>query len=422
MRRDIHWNGGLVFLISAAILVSSAKAEDESRTLEDHCATATPQEPETRSYSEAEWVLVEGVDYRLILCTAAGAIYLDLYETITPMTVNNFVFLAQEGYYDGTTFHRVLADFMAQGGDPTGTGRGGPGYQFADEFVGFLIFDRAGLLAMANANQPERGITGTNGSQFFITFTETRWLDHRHTIFGEVLAGMEALRSLRLCDPATCSEGDALHQAIVITDAHAVAAEMAPRAAADPAIILSAFANFFAERNITDVPYETGYWTREELLASARDMADEALQDHVLESGLEQRLTLGFETCEANYAPLRSYEGALMTFPDEASAQAALEQGYWRQKEAAGLQVAPGQMERNPSTGAVYFGEHDLCEDGLTERSWMMYRYGRALIRIEASYLREENVSGNEQHWLERAKFFYEPFFSEMIRESLWDN
>src|SRR5688572_14124487 len=119
------------------------------------------------------------------MCTDAGAIYIDLLEDFAPATVNNFVFLAQNNYYDNTIFHRVLEDFMAQGGDPTGTGSGGPGYQFRDEFAPFLTFDRPYLLAMANAG------AGTNGSQFFITTAETPHLDFRHTIFGDVLEGQE---------------------------------------------------------------------------------------------------------------------------------------------------------------------------------------------------------------------------------------
>jgi cyclophilin family peptidyl-prolyl cis-trans isomerase len=120
--------------------------------------------------------------------------------------VNNFVFLAREGFYDNTTFHRVLEDFMAQAGDPTGTGAGGPGYRFQDEIVPGLEFDRPGLLAMANAGP------GTNGSQFFITFEPVPWLDGRHTIFGEVLEGQEVLDQLTRRDPqaAPATEGDLL--------------------------------------------------------------------------------------------------------------------------------------------------------------------------------------------------------------------
>ncbi|MEZ4677684.1 MAG: peptidylprolyl isomerase [Caldilineaceae bacterium] len=143
--------------------------------------------------------------------TAKGDIKVQLFAQRAPMTVNNFVFLAREGYYNDTTFHRVLEQFMAQGGDPTGTGSGGPGYQFADEFDPSLTFDRGGLLAMANAGP------GTNGSQFFLTFAPTEWLNNRHTIFGEVVEGMDVLNSLTLRDPnaAPDFEGDTLYTVII---------------------------------------------------------------------------------------------------------------------------------------------------------------------------------------------------------------
>lgn len=133
--------------------------------------------------------------YEAIIQTERGDIRLRLFDDAAPLTVNNFVFLAEQGFYDDTTFHRVLPDFMAQAGDPTGSGAGGPGYQFADEVNNGLVFDRRGLLAMANAGP------GTNGSQFFITFAPTPWLDNRHTIFGEVIAGDEVLSNLTLRDP-----------------------------------------------------------------------------------------------------------------------------------------------------------------------------------------------------------------------------
>jgi cyclophilin family peptidyl-prolyl cis-trans isomerase len=127
--------------------------------------------------------------------TEKGDIVVELFANRAPMTVNNLVFLAREGFYDGTIFHRVLEGFMAQGGDPTGTGMGGPGYRFADEIVSNLTFDEAGLLAMANSGP------ATNGSQFFITFEPTPWLDGRHTIFGKVVEGMDVLMSLTRRDP-----------------------------------------------------------------------------------------------------------------------------------------------------------------------------------------------------------------------------
>ena len=113
------------------------------------------------------------------------------------MTVENFINLARSGFYDGTTFHRVIAGFMAQGGDPTGTGRGGPGYEFGDEFSPDLRHDGPGVLSMANAGP------GTNGSQFFITYGATPHLDDRHSVFGRVVEGMDVLQSIRERDPGS---------------------------------------------------------------------------------------------------------------------------------------------------------------------------------------------------------------------------
>lgn len=119
-------------------------------------------------------------NYTATISTDKGDIVLELFANKTPKTVNNFVFLAGEGFYDNITFHRVINDFMAQGGDPTGTGRGGPGYRFADEFHPELKHDKPGILSMANAGP------GTNGSQFFITHGPTPHLNGMHTVFGVV--------------------------------------------------------------------------------------------------------------------------------------------------------------------------------------------------------------------------------------------
>ena len=137
----------------------------------------------------------------------------ELFDDQAPKTVNNFVFLARQGYYNGTTFHRVLDGFMAQGGDPTGTGMGGPGYQFEDEFSDDLTFDRAGLLAMANSGP------NTNGSQFFITYAETPHLTGLHTIFGEIVEGMDVVNGITRRDPQQnpAFEGDAI-ETITITE------------------------------------------------------------------------------------------------------------------------------------------------------------------------------------------------------------
>jgi cyclophilin family peptidyl-prolyl cis-trans isomerase len=128
--------------------------------------------------------------------TDKGDIVCSLYTNKVPKTVNNFVFLAREGFYDGTIFHRVIPDFMAQGGDPTGTGMGGPGYKFNDEFHSSLRHNTPGVLSMANSGP------NTNGSQFFITHVPTPWLDNKHSVFGQVIKGLDVLFSIPARNPA----------------------------------------------------------------------------------------------------------------------------------------------------------------------------------------------------------------------------
>ena len=141
-----------------------------------------------------------------------GEFVVKLLPDKAPNTVNNFVFLAQQGYYDGTTFHRVLEGFMAQGGDPTGTGMGGPGYEFANEDSD-LTFDKEGVVAMANAGRD------TNGSQFFITFAPQEYLNGGYTIFGQVIEGMDVVKSIRLRNPEEFPDypGDAI-ESVTITE------------------------------------------------------------------------------------------------------------------------------------------------------------------------------------------------------------
>jgi len=133
-------------------------------------------------------------DIRIILHTAKGAIEATLFSDKVPMTVANYLNLAQKNYYDGVAFHRVIANFMIQGGDPTGTGSGGPGYKFGDEFVPGLKHSKAGIFSMANAGP------GTNGSQFFITHGPTPHLDGKHTVFGEVTKGQDVVNAIRQGD------------------------------------------------------------------------------------------------------------------------------------------------------------------------------------------------------------------------------
>ena len=132
--------------------------------------------------------------YSATFDTSRGEIVCELFAADAPKTVNNFVFLARDKFYDGTKFHRVIADFMVQGGDPTGTGRGGPGYRFEDELKGNPQKHQVGSLSMANAGP------NTNGSQFFITHVVTDWLDGKHTVFGKVLKGQDVVNAIQQGD------------------------------------------------------------------------------------------------------------------------------------------------------------------------------------------------------------------------------
>lgn len=140
--------------------------------------------------------------------TTKGKIELELTPDKTPVTVANFVNLAQKGFYNGVVFHRVIADFMIQGGDPTGTGAGGPGYRFEDEFDPSLKHDGPGVLSMANAGP------GTNGSQFFITHVATPWLNGKHSVFGRVTAGQDVVNAIQ--------QGDKIQKVTITGDTSAL--------------------------------------------------------------------------------------------------------------------------------------------------------------------------------------------------------
>lgn len=137
---------------------------------------------------------------RLLLKTTRGDIAVTLFAAKAPVTCANFINLAQRGYFNGVKFHRVIADFMIQGGDPTGTGAGGPGYTFEDEFDKSLRHDKPGILSMANRGPK------TNGSQFFITHVPTPWLDGKHTVFGEVTSGQDIVNAVQAGDAITAVE------------------------------------------------------------------------------------------------------------------------------------------------------------------------------------------------------------------------
>jgi cyclophilin family peptidyl-prolyl cis-trans isomerase len=197
------------------VVVAEYTASVDAQTPEQLCAVAVPaKDPTNRTFTKADQVMKEGIDYRAIFCTAAGPVYVDLTEKETPIAVNNFVFLAQNGFYNNTTFHRVLPNFMAQGGDPTATGTGGPGYAFNDEILPSLTFDAPGKLAMANSGP------NTNGSQFFITVAPQPNLNGGYTLFGLVVKGQANVSKIELRDPEQkpTKPGTTLDTVLIITD------------------------------------------------------------------------------------------------------------------------------------------------------------------------------------------------------------
>jgi len=176
-----------VSLFSLCVTFKAVMAADE------------PKSKEHKQYTEAPKMTIDVTKtYTATFDTTKGKIVCELYPKEAPGTVNNFVFLSREGFYDGLTFHRVIKDFMIQGGDPLGTGTGGPGYKFKDELTpGQYRKHQIGSLAMANAG-PD-----TNGSQFFITHIATNWLDGKHTVFGQVTEGQNVVNAIKAGDTIT---------------------------------------------------------------------------------------------------------------------------------------------------------------------------------------------------------------------------
>jgi cyclophilin family peptidyl-prolyl cis-trans isomerase len=217
-QRNMIIGGALIALLAVAALAIFLTRDDgddlvEGTELTGDRPLATIDPALRDSYYEEAPVMTIDTDKEyqaVIVMEDGGEMRIRLLDDEAPNTVNNFVFLATQGFYDGTTFHRVISDFMAQGGDPSGTGAGGPGYSFADETDNGLTFDRRGLLAMANSG-PD-----TNGSQFFITFAPATHLDGLHTIFGELVEGDEVLGSISPHDPGANEPGDKIAEINII--------------------------------------------------------------------------------------------------------------------------------------------------------------------------------------------------------------
>ncbi len=211
IQRIIRNPWSILLAIAALAALAACQSSTATATPVDLRGLGTPLVTQMKWVNPPPMLIDKTKIYIANFRTVKGDFRIQLYADKAPFTVNNFVFLARQGYYNSTTFHRVLQDFMAQGGDPSGTGTGGPGYTFDDEIDKDLKFDKPGVLAMANYG------TNTNGSQFFITFKEYPELDGRYTIFGQVISGMDVVLSLTLRDPSTnpTTPGDALYSVTI---------------------------------------------------------------------------------------------------------------------------------------------------------------------------------------------------------------
>ncbi|MDX2160212.1 MAG: peptidylprolyl isomerase [bacterium] len=411
-------------LFAAALLivsVSAAAAQDTAQTPAELCASAgTPAEPATRSYTQAEQVLQPGVDYRAVFCTSAGPVYIDLLEEVAPITVNNFVFLAQNDYYNNTIFHRVIQDFMAQGGDPTGTGSGGPGYQFEDEFVGFLTFTEPGLLAMANAGP------GTNGSQFFITTVPTPHLDFRHTIFGRVLEGQENVESIELRDPqAAGSTATTLDTVVIVEDTAAVETTYTapPRATAEQVEALIAQLGTELPSQLTLNADFSGLKTAETVIAGIAAEQQEAFAALLDESGFQYRAAARVENtaCALDDAPFGALSYTIDAFASREGAAAVLATAADPAGALYQAPIADGYAVLEAETALpypIFIGVEQRCDQEMT-RALTYWQRGNLVITAQATY--PANSQANADTWLQQLVGFqiFERLFADVLLSAL---
>lgn len=413
MRFVNRYVGGVFALLGLSLLLAGLTQAQAPQTPAQICAAAEASEPEGRRFSMPQQVLEPGVDYRAVFCTEVGPIYVDLFEEFAPLAVNSFVFLAGENYYDNTTFHRVIEGFMAQGGDPTGTGTGGPGYQFQDEFVGFLNFDRPGWLAMANAGP------GTNGSQFFITTGPAPHLNNRHTIFGEVLEGQQVVEQIRPRDPMTDPlPGTRIETIVIITDPDTVETTYRspePATEADFQEVLD-----FISADIPQplaVSEDAGLFNTGEVAARVPEMFRAQYADFLDANNHQFRAETGVVNaiCDLDLAPYSSLNYKLDVFATRADASAALASGILSElAEAEGFAIVDVETLNQP----IYVRAVERCDLPMTHARTHWQR-GRYVATAEAIYPTDYTITADV--WLEQVvgTLIFEQFFSDVLRAEL---
>lgn len=399
-------------LLAQAVFIPFAQAQD-AQTPEAICAAAPTDEPATREFTEPAQVLEPGVDYRAILCTGAGPVYVDLLEDYAPLAVNSFVFLSEQGYFNNTTFHRVLENFMAQGGDPTATGRGGPGYEFNNEAVGFLNFDVPGWLAMANAG------ANTNGSQFFITTVPYPSLDYSYTIFGEVLEGQENVNNIRLRDPDAATEpGEALNTVVIIEDPATVETTYeAPAAATQEeiqAVIDEVNANVPAELAVD--AESSGIFTSEQTAESAPESLRSDFTAFLETYHHEFRVAhnISNAVCDLEIVPYLGIGYTLDRFETPEDAAAALEDGF-----IAELALANGYTETTIEglDYPIYSRPANVCNITTTD-AFTVWQRGHYVATARALFPSDSPASADR--WLrDLVGVLYEGIFSDPLRREL---
>ncbi len=419
--RKLWYAIAVIGLAFALPVIGVVAQENAPLTPAQICENSVPAaEPATREYAAAGEVLQPGVDYHAVFCTDAGAVYIDLFEDLTPVTVNSFVFLAENGYYNNTIFHRVIADFMAQGGDPTGTGTGGPGYQFTDEFVGFLTFDQPGWLAMANAGP------GTNGSQFFITTVPTPHLDFRHTIFGQVIEGQETVSAIQIRDPQVPdSPSTALQTVVIVTDpASVITTYTAPEPTTQDAI--QAVITGIGEELPTTLGINsdiTGIKTLENVIASVPESVREAYSALLSENNFAYRASIQVDntSCQLADAPFLSVRYTMDAFSSREAAAAVLATAaspdgvLYRAQTEAGLAVLEAETDL---PYPIFIGTTQGCDQDMT-RAISYWQRGSFVITAEAVYPLSSQATADV--WLQQlvGVQIFERLFSDVLRTTI---